>query len=59
MLQPDLISRQSTPNTAAYCRKRASFQSFSRLLPIRSAWLLASLAGPGGNATGFVVTEAR
>ena len=57
-LQPDLILSQSTPNTAALLQE-------TRIIPIVFAIVadpvgsgfLASLARPGGNATGFVVTE--
>jgi putative ABC transport system substrate-binding protein len=57
-LQPDLILSQSTPTTAALLQE-------TRIIPIVFAIVadpvgsgfVASLARPGGNATGFVVTE--
>ena len=57
-LQPDLILSQSTPATAALLQE-------TRIIPIVFAIVadpvgsgfVASLARPGGNATGFVVTE--
>src|SRR6516164_2603980 len=56
--QPDLILSQSTPTTAALLQE-------TRIIPIVFAIVadpvgsgfVASLARPGGNATGFVVTE--
>jgi len=57
-LQPDLILSQSTPTTAALLQE-------TRIIPIVFAIVadpvgsgfVASLARPGGNAIGFVVTE--
>src|SRR5215467_10542845 len=57
-LQPDLILSQSTPTTAALLQE-------TRIIPIVfttvadpvGSGFVASLARPGGNATGFVVTE--
>src|SRR5262249_27345525 len=57
-LQPDLILSQSTPATAALLQE-------TRIIPIVFAVVadpvgsgfVASLARPGGNVTGFVVTE--
>jgi ABC-type uncharacterized transport system substrate-binding protein len=57
-LQPDLILSQSTPTTAALLQETRTIPIVFAILadPVGSGFV-ASLARPGGNATGFVVME--
>jgi ABC transporter substrate binding protein len=57
-LQPDLILSQSTPTTAALLQETRAIPIIFAIVadPIGSGFV-ASLARPGGNATGFVVTQ--
>jgi putative ABC transport system substrate-binding protein len=57
-LQPDLILSQSTPTTAALLQETRTIPIVFAIVadPVGSGFV-ASLARPGGNATGFVVTE--
>ena len=57
-LQPDLILSQSTPTTAALLQETRTIPILFAIVadPVGSGFV-ASLARPGGNATGFVVTE--
>ena len=57
-LQPDLILSQGTPTTAALFQETRTIPIVFAILadPVGSGFV-ASLARPGGNATGFVVTE--
>src|SRR5262249_6243718 len=57
-LKPDLILSQTTPSTAALLQHTRTIPIVFALVsdPIGSGFV-ASLARPGGNATGFVVTE--
>ena len=57
-LQPDLILSQSTPTTAALFQETRTIPIVFAIVadPVGSGFV-ASLAQPGGNATGFVVTE--
>jgi putative tryptophan/tyrosine transport system substrate-binding protein len=57
-LQPDLILSQSTPTTAALLQETRAIPIIFAIVadPVGSGFV-ASLARPGGNATGFVVTE--
>src|SRR5271166_3057150 len=57
-LQPDLILSQSTPTTAALLQETRTIPIIFAIVgdPVGSGFV-ASLARPGGNATGFVVTE--
>jgi len=57
-LQPDLILSQSTPATAALLQEtRVIPIVFTTVADPVGSGFVASLARPGGNATGFVVTE--
>src|SRR5215470_2039161 len=57
-LQPDLILSQSTPATAALLQQtRVIPIVFTTVADPVGSGFVASLARPGGNATGFVVTE--
>ena len=57
-LQPDLILSQATPTTAALFQETRTIPIVFAIVadPVGSGFV-ASLARPGGNATGFVVTE--
>jgi putative ABC transport system substrate-binding protein len=57
-LQPELILSQSTPTTAALLQETRTIPIVFAIVadPVGSDFV-ASLARPGGNATGFVVTE--
>jgi putative ABC transport system substrate-binding protein len=57
-LQPDLILSQTTPTTAALLQETRTIPIVFAIVsdPIGSGFV-ASLARPGGNATGFVVAE--
>jgi len=57
-LQPDLILSQTTPTTAALLQETRTIPIVFAILadPVGSGFV-ASLARPGGNATGFVVME--
>ena len=57
-LQPDLILSQSTPTTAALFQETRTIPIVFAIVadPVGSGFV-ASLARPGRNATGFVVTE--
>jgi putative ABC transport system substrate-binding protein len=57
-LQPDLILSQSTPSTAALLQETRTIPIVFAIVadPVGSGFV-ASLARPGGNATGFAVTE--
>jgi ABC transporter substrate binding protein len=57
-LQPELILSQSTPTTAALLQETPTIPIVFAIVadPVGSGFV-ASLARPGGNATGFVVTE--
>jgi len=57
-LQPDLILSQTTPTTAALLQETRTIPIVFAVLadPVGSGFV-ASLARPGGNATGFVVME--
>jgi putative ABC transport system substrate-binding protein len=57
-LQPELILSQSTPATAALLQEtRVIPIVFTTVADPVGSGFVASLARPGGNATGFVVTE--
>jgi ABC-type uncharacterized transport system substrate-binding protein len=57
-LQPDLILSQATPTTAALLQQTRSIPIVFAMIadPVGSGFA-ASFPHPGGNATGFVVTE--
>jgi putative ABC transport system substrate-binding protein len=57
-LQPDLILSHTTPTTAALLQQTHSLPIVFAMIadPVGSGFV-ASFARPGGNATGFVVTE--
>jgi putative ABC transport system substrate-binding protein len=57
-LQPDLILSNTTPTTAALLQQTHSVPIVFAMIadPVGSGFV-ASFAQPGGNATGFVVTE--
>jgi ABC-type uncharacterized transport system substrate-binding protein len=57
-LQPDVILSQSTPTTAALFQETRTIPIVFAIVadPVGSGFV-ASLARPGRNATGFVVTE--
>src|SRR5262249_20218026 len=57
-LQPDLILSQTTPTTAALLQETRTIPIVFAVLadPVGSGFV-ASLARPGGNATGFVVMQ--
>jgi ABC-type uncharacterized transport system substrate-binding protein len=58
-LAPDLILAQSTPTAAALLRETASIPIiFASVGDPVGAGFVASLARPGGNATGFINMEA-
>jgi putative tryptophan/tyrosine transport system substrate-binding protein len=58
VLQPDLILSQSTPTTAALLQETRTIPIIFAIVadPIGSGFV-TSFPRPGGNATGFVVTE--
>jgi putative tryptophan/tyrosine transport system substrate-binding protein len=57
-LQPDLILSQSTPNTAALFQETHTIPIvFATVTDPIGSGFVRSLARPGGNVTGFVVTE--
>ena len=58
MLQPDLVLSQTTPSTAALLRQTRTVPIiFANVADPVGSGFIASLPRPGGNVTGFVLSE--